>query len=112
MSAAYTVGVDGKTGRIERAAVECNYNAGFSWDLSESWGLILSMRIDGGYTLRNVSARQGCGSGTEIFFVGQIQNFLHLDPSPIRILSFFRSKKKKLGLIKYPRFCPEISLTA
>jgi xanthine dehydrogenase molybdopterin-binding subunit B len=98
VSAAYTVGVDGKTGRIERAAVECNYNAGFSWDLSESWGLILSMRIDGGYTLRNVSARQVCGSAgseTRFVFFGRIQNFPHLDPAPIRNSNPFLSQAKE-----------------
>jgi len=56
VSAAYKLGVS-KTGKIETATVESDFNAGFSWDLSESWGLILNMRIDGGYTLRNLSVR-------------------------------------------------------
>jgi xanthine dehydrogenase molybdopterin-binding subunit B len=99
VSAAYTVDVDGKTGRIERAAVECNYNAGFSWDLSESWGLILSMRIDGGYTLRNVSARQGCGSGSESrFFFWPDPEFSTHRPCPNSSPFRFQTKEKKLVL--------------
>jgi hypothetical protein len=98
VSAAYTVGVDGKTGRIERAAVECNYNAGFSWDLSESWGLILSMRIDGGYTLRNVSARQGCGSGSESSFFWPDPESSPPRPCPSSNSFLFLTEEKKLFL--------------
>ena len=44
-----------REGRIVEAETRCEFNAGFSMDLSGSWALILAMRIDGGYTLKNFS---------------------------------------------------------
>ena len=44
-----------KDGKISHSNVTCNYNAGFSRDLSLMWGNVLLSRLDGGYTLKNFS---------------------------------------------------------
>jgi xanthine dehydrogenase/oxidase len=91
-----------KEGKIEEANFETNYNAGFSMDLSALWGMILNMRIDGGYTLKNLRAsaiprRTNLVSNTAFRGFGgpegalivedaieRIAEFLHVDPLEVR----------------------------
>ena len=101
IKATYSCGFT-EEGRIVDAKIETNYNAGFSMDLSGSWGLILNMRIDGGYTLKNLTttaiprrtnlasntAFRGFGGpeGTLIVedMIERIANYLQVDPMEVR----------------------------
>ena len=55
VQASYTVAYN-EVGKITHAGFNCDFNAGFSNDLSVVWGHVLITRIDGGYTLQNFNA--------------------------------------------------------
>jgi xanthine dehydrogenase/oxidase len=101
IKSAYTCGFT-KEGKIVKANFESDYNAGFSIDLSDSWGMILNMRIDGGYTLLNLrttaiprrtnlvsnTAFRGFGGPEGALIVEdvieRIAHFLQIDPIEVR----------------------------